>query len=155
MSKEIQYAHRGIVKSGQFLPDRPDMLNKEFSSFEDKRIIVSIEKETKSRTPSQLGYYFGGIIQGECMNSNSFSGWTKEEIHQYFMKKLRRYSKTMHYESEDRTIIQYFTEDFSAYNREKMTKYIEDVKNYLANEESIICKEPEEYLLNKYENKRK
>ena len=146
---KVGYIHRGYILDGHIYYDRPEMYVKELQGLEGFRFQMTIEKEHESISKNQRGYYFGGIIRAELMNSNIFSGFTEKEIHQMLLEQLRSYNKTIINKDKTETSCE-FVEDFASYGKEEMTKYIDDVINYVTVEFNIPIKSSDEYKLNQY-----
>lgn len=152
--KDPQYKHYFTVTNGKFVFEQKDMFEYKKRLLEGKRGYAIIEGVEDKITPNQYAYYFGGIIRIECMNSNVFTGLTESEIHQIIFKELRSYNKSVE-QPDGKTEIVTFTDDFSAYNKEDMRKYVEEVIPWLGETFKIYAKPPEHYKYNKYYMKTK
>ena len=54
--------HFGIVKSGKFVPDNPELFKKAFWLFEGKSVEVIVRKKRKRRSNNQNAYYWGVVL---------------------------------------------------------------------------------------------
>ena len=66
----------GIVKSGQFIPDRPEVRNAYLAGLEDKRVEEKIGIPTESKTLRQLKYLHGVVFK----YASESSGYSVEEV---------------------------------------------------------------------------
>ena len=151
--KDPQYRHWFNCSNRKFHFDRPEMFDKQKTAMNGKRGYAIFVEEDGDVTSSQRGYLYGGIIRAECMNSNVFAGMNEKEIYQYFIKKLRSYTKTI--KTGEVETIEVFAEDVSSYGKRKMTRFIDEVIALLNTEFNIFPKDPTEYKLNRYEQIKK
>lgn len=77
----------GTIKDGQPVWDNPEICKRWIKRLEDQRFEATFQKESKSGTEAQRGYYFGCIVKG-AVNEGDFQGWTAEEIDGYLVKKF-------------------------------------------------------------------
>jgi hypothetical protein len=146
---ELKFKHFFTVKNGAFIFDDQEMLEYKRKNLEGKRGYALLEEELESNTPDQYGYYFGGIIRKECMNSNDFAGLTEKEIHMALLSTLR--SKQISYiNKKGERIFKTIEEDFRSFGKKKMTLYIEEVIAYLQTDHNIYVKPAEHYKYNKF-----
>jgi hypothetical protein len=118
-------------------------------NLEGKRFYMILEEAEDDISPNQYAYYFGGIIRRECMNSNVFAGFSDKELHQILFAELR--SKTQGVHRTDGTVqLVTVTDDFSAYKKPDMTRYIEELIPHLAMEYGINVKPASHYKYNKF-----
>jgi len=116
---------------------------------EGKKGYAIIEEVRENISINQYAFYFGGIINGECMNSNCFAGLKDYEIHQILFREITSYTRTV---EDDRgySRIEVVTDDFHSYGRRKMSQYIDKLIPHLLSEYGIEVKDPKEYELNKF-----
>lgn len=141
---------KGKIENGKVLFDYPTLFESRKSMLEGNRFQMTFDAEEKPKTPSQLGYYFGGIIEATCMQSTAFEGWTKDEIHEYLVKRLRSYPKELHYPDGHKEI-ENCTEEVRDYKMDEWAKYIDDVIRYLTMHHQITPLSPEDYKYEKYQ----
>ena len=157
-TKELEYKHWFNCKDGKLYWDRPDLLLAKIHMLESRRGYAIITFAKEPITPNQYAFYFGGIIRGECMNSNCFQNVTEKEIHKILFSELRTYTKEIIIQKKDGEIdhkMESFVEDFDSYSKDQMTKYIEELIPYLELEYGIHVKTKEEYQYNQYTTTRK
>ena len=145
------YKHKAKVVNGKLRFRHHDLFVKNLSGLEGKIIEVTITEYNEKMTNSQRGYYFGGIIRSECLNSNCFSGWTESEIHQYLLESITSYTKTIIDKNGVEKMIN-CVDEFRDYNTKEMSEYTEKIRIFLLTEHGIDTKDPEDYKLNKYQN---
>ncbi len=118
-------------------------------SLEGRRGYAIIEQVTGEVTPNQYAYYFGGIIRKECMVSNVFQGLSEKQVHQVLFAELRSSVKGIKL-LDGTTKLVTVSEDFGAYGKEDMRKYIEELIPHLNVEYRIYPKPAEHYKYNKF-----
>lgn len=128
---DVQIKHKGILNNGKLIHDFPKVYKAKIDSLEGCRFELILEREHEKVTPSQWAYYYGGIIRGTCMKSETFSGWTFKEIHEAILKHLRTNTKVVIFPDGSETLMEY-TDDLKQYSKLEKSKYIEDVLNFLA-----------------------
>jgi hypothetical protein len=141
----MKIIHKGIVVNGRIEYDRPNIYIEKVNSLEGERVDVIIEKEKKFKTNSQLGYYFGGIIE-TCLVTNAFEGWTKDEIDKYFRKKHLRYDRFFVHPITQKEYYTTFYRQLEDLSVDEMKKFIDDVLNEIA-EMEIYPLTPDEYYI--------
>jgi hypothetical protein len=146
MKKAIyKHAVRKKANKSQIVFDNPEMWIKEIEGLKPtSRYFITIEEENIKKTPSQLGFLFGGIYKSECMNSNAFSGLSEKEIHQELFRELEEYPK-VYIDKKGEESVKMFVPDFNSYNREEVKTYIDKLIAHLATEYDIYIRNPEEY----------
>lgn len=157
-TKELEYKHWFVCQDGKFYWDRPDLLRAKMHMLNNRRGFAIITYAKENITPGQYAFYFGGIIRGECMHSNCFQNVNEKEIHKLLFKELRTYTKEIILTKKDGSIehsFESFTEDFDSYSKEQMSKYIEELIPYLAEEYGIHIKDKNDYQYNQYVTTRK
>ena len=144
--------HKGLIRNGRFVWDRPEVVTKAMEALEGKRIKASFEEEDNDISRSQFGYYFGGIIRNTCLRSEIFKGWSVEEIDNHFRTKFLSLQNMKEMKLPDgrirlvRIISHMSFEDIS---KDEMTEFIEKVIEEL-NSHDIHPLSPDEYNLKKY-----
>jgi hypothetical protein len=147
--KELLYKHLGKFLGGKPIWDDPQMYEYKKRNLEGKRFYMILEELENDISPNQYAYYFGGIIRRECMNSNVFAGFSDKEIHQVLFEELR--SKTKGINRLDGTVqLVTITDDFSAYKKPDMARYIEELIPHLELEYGIHVKPASHYKYNKF-----
>ena len=147
--KEPEYKHFFIVKNGKFIWEEADMFRYKKLSLEGSRGYAIIEEITGEITPNQYAYYFGGIIRKECMVSEVFRSFSEQQVHQVLFAELRSSTKGIK-RPDGTTQLVTVTEDFSAYKKDDMRKYIEELIPHLHEEYRIYPKPAENYKYNKF-----
>jgi hypothetical protein len=145
--KKLEYKHYFKVINGNPVYEDMDMYRLVMRNLEGKRgfsIIKDIEEDT---SPNQFGYYFGGIIRQECMNSECFVGWTEKQIHEYFLKEIEGEMKMI--TMGGKTRIAEVCPSFP-FGKKKMAEYITKVIAKLQTEFDIHPRPAEHYKYNKY-----
>jgi len=147
--KEPKYKHFFEVRNGKFIWEEKDMFEYIRMNLEGKRGYAIIELVTGDITPNQYAYYFGGIIRKECMVSNAFQGLSENEVHQVLFAELRSSVKGIK-QLDGTTKLITVSEDFAAYKKEDMRKYIEELIPHLKLDYRINVKPAENYKYNKF-----
>ena len=140
---------KGTVKNHRVIFDYPSLWESRLSQLEGSRVQLTLDAEEKPKSISQLGYYYGGIIEATCLASTVFEGWTKDEVHEHLVSKLRSYAKELIYPDGHREIV-ICTEEIHNYDKESMTRYIDDVLRYLSVQHGLVPLNPEDYKYEKY-----
>lgn len=147
--KELLYKHLFRVINGKFIWDNPQTFDLKKQNLEGRHGYAIIEILEDDISPNQWAYYFGGIIRKECMSSNCFASWSEKEIHNHLFKELRSKEKGIH--QLDGTIkMVTITDDFSAYKKGDMAKYIEELIPHLNMNYGIYPKPASHYKYNKF-----
>jgi len=147
--KDLKFKHFFSVVNNHIIWERPDMLQTKKLLLEGKKGYAIIEEVQEDITVNQYAFYFGGIINGECMNSNCFAGLRDYEIHQILFREVTSYTRTVE-DVQGNSRIEVVTDDFHSYGRRKMAWYIDKLIPHLQNEYGINVKDPSEYKLNKF-----
>jgi hypothetical protein len=141
----VRYQHKFKVKNGKIIFDNTKMMELQKQQFEGKEGYVTFHEVYEDPTQKQYAFYFFGIIQKECIeSSNEFAGWEKDEVHNYFMKRLW----TEKFNVKGHTIV--WQLDFKDFNKERMKQHISKVIDLLATEHNIRVKTKEEYNIKGY-----
>ena len=148
--------HKAIVQRGQLLFKRPKLIKKLFDGLEGKDVNVTIEEHIRSKSLSQLGFFYGGIIRKSCMKANIFAGWEFDEIVDFFCRKYLSYKKEIIIIQDgiEHRSIENVTQRLSKLDVEEMTIFIEKVIMFCSRVEIEIL-DPSEYNLTKYSSRKK
>ena len=146
--KELKYKHYFKVINGVFVWEEPDVFDYVKKSMEGKRGYALIDEVENDPTPNQYAYYFGGIIRKECMNSESFAGWTEMEIHDFLLREVEGSVKIVKTSEGNKAFIG--SPDFASFKKRKLALYVSKVIAYLQTELDIHPKPPEHYKYNKF-----
>ncbi|MFA6917013.1 MAG: hypothetical protein WC222_11490 [Parachlamydiales bacterium] len=149
MIKKNGIIFKGIVKNIKPVFDHPLLWEDQLKTLEGSRFDLIIEKETKPKTVSQLGYLFGGVIETTCLGSTCFEGWTKEEVLGYLLTKLTSYPKEVHYPDGHIEII-ITHDDISMYDKDQMKVFIDKAIIFLSSTHGLVVLTPDEYRYEKY-----
>jgi hypothetical protein len=140
--------HLGICKNGEFKPYKPGLLKSDLLRNDGKPMYLCLLPYREEKSTDQLGYLHGGIIEGACIHTEMFGGWTHDEIYNYFLSKFAQYD--VHKESSDGTIIEFpVREQIRDFSKKRMSKFIEDVIAFLAINDIYVLS-PDEYIIGKY-----
>lgn len=140
--------HLGICKGGEFKPYKPGLLKSDLLRNEGKPMYLCLVPYKEEKSIDQLGYLHGGIIEGTCVHTEMFGGWTHDEIYNYFLTKFAQFD--VHKEMPDGNIVEFsMREPIRDFSKNRMSKFIEDVINYLAINDIHVLP-PEEYIVGKY-----
>lgn len=150
--KTLEFKHYFKVSNGKFYFEDREMFDFVKRSLEGKRGYAIIKEIEEDISPNQFAYYFGGIIRGECMNSNAFAGWTERQIHEYLLKTLEGEVKPILKKSGE-VVHEETVPDFSMFRKRKMAEYISKVIPFLQMEFDIHPKPSDHYKYNKFQLK--
>jgi len=128
---DVKVIHKGTIKNGIKCYDYPKVYQANLDSLEGKRFEETLELEHEKVTSLQWGYYYGGIIKGTCMKTETFRGWPYKDIEEAIRKHLRTTDKVVVFPDGSQNVMQY-TDDLRQYSKDEMVIYIEDVLNFLA-----------------------
>jgi len=149
---KIKLYHYGKVVNGVKKYYDSKLQQGQLQSLEGKEFQEYIEEKVYKPTTDQHGYYRAGII-GECLQSESFGGWERDEIDDFFCDMFLCYNKVRVIRQKDgpeitkQVRIDVTTGDLS---KKEMQEFIDKVIAYLNVEENIIVKSPQEYYNGKY-----
>lgn len=146
--KEASFLHRGIIKNGKFIADRPDWYYGEMKMKEGRRVEITIEDEREEKTISQLGFYFGVIVKKICANHFDFQGWDWREIHTEILLEAGRF----HYKTREPGEPLIIFDDIKFYTKDEMTTFLEDAMRTLVENHEIYIPDPHNFKLNKYQD---
>lgn len=150
MAKHTTIKHFGKIVKGKRIYYNPELHAESLHALEGKEFEEVIKLRFKKVSNDFHGYYRGGII-GECLDSNIFAGWERNEIHDFFAQMFLTYAKTIkfigskgtHYREQVNTI------STSSLSSKEMSEFCDKVIQWCA-ENGIIIHSPEEYLMSKY-----
>jgi hypothetical protein len=144
---EGKIRHLGIIKNGNFKPYKPELFENNLQQYEGKPVYIVFQEYLPDKTQDQLGYYYGGIITGTCMQTEIFGGWTKEEIDNFFQSMFLQETvyKEVAGEVRDFTI----RRRISSLSKKDLSVYIQQVIQWLSLEDIIVL-DSELYIAKKY-----
>lgn len=147
--KKIPFKHYFKVEKGVFSFENKEMFEYKRLNLEGKRGYAIIEEVEEEISVDQYGYYFGGIIRGECMRSNTFAGLSDRQIHSILFSDIRSFTKGI-LMPDGTTRLVTVMEDFHSYKKRDMSKYIEEVIPHLQTVYDIHPKPSSHYKYNKF-----
>ena len=116
-------------------PYKVRILNREsfdkfLNEFETGTMLELVVKEIENRTQMQNSYYWGQVIgspskEGSLMSSETFQGYTKQELHEALKEKFD-------------------VKSTSGMEQEEFTEYINKIIRWAAEFAEIYIKEPED-----------
>lgn len=146
---QLEFKHHFRVEEGKFIFEDPEMFEFYKRKFEGRRGYSVIFETIDDPTPNQYAYYFGGIIRKECMQSNTFAGWTEKEIHRFLFRNVMGILTLIKLrDGSTRTVEK--VPDFDSIGKEGMREYISQLIPYLQIEFDIHPKPAEHYKYNKF-----
>ena len=126
------------LKSFRAVVDEPykiRILNQEsfdkfLNEFEEGTMLELVVKEIENRTQLQNSYYWGQVIgspskEGSLMSSETFQGYTKQELHEAIKEKFG-------------------VKSTAGMEQEEFTEYINKIIRWAAEFAEIYIKEPED-----------
>ena len=126
------------LKSFRAVVDEPykiRILNREsfdkfLNEFEEGTILELVVKEVENRTQLQNSYYWGQVIgspsiEGSLLSSETFQGYTKQELHEALKEKFE-------------------VKSTAGMEQEEFTEYINKIIRWAAEFAEIYIKEPED-----------
>ena len=126
------------LKSFRAVVDEPykiRILNREsfdkfLNEFEEGTILELVVKEIENRTQLQNSYYWGQVIgspsiEGSLLSSETFQGYTKQELHEALKEKFE-------------------VKSTAGMEQEEFTEYINKIIRWAAEFAEIYIKEPED-----------
>lgn len=136
------FKHRGRIRNGKLVLKDLELYRANLEKLEGKQIYITINEETENTTLDQQKY-LRGIIYGTALQSETFGGWSKQEIHDYYCDKFlsKIVSKEINGEMHEFKI----TKSTSGISKKKMSEFIELVKNDLASEHNVVIKDINDY----------
>lgn len=112
----------GSVEKGVFIPDSPKDYKLAYCQHEGKRLVVSLERYRKNRTPPQNRYYFGVVLKVISLHT----GHSPEELHDFFKhefnSKFERLGK----------VEVWIPQSTADLNTQEFSDYIENIKRFAA-----------------------
>ena len=126
------------LKSFRAVVDEPykiRILNREsfdkfLNEFEEGTILELVVKEVENRTQLQNSYYWGQVIgspsiEGSLLSSETFQGYTKQELHEALKEKFE-------------------VKSTAGMEQEEFTEYINNIIRWAAEFAGMYIKEPED-----------
>ena len=126
------------LKSFRAVVDEPfkiRILNREsfdkfLNEFEEGTILELVVKEIENRTQLQNSYYWGQVIgspsiEGSLLSSETFQGYTKQELHEALKEKFE-------------------VKSTAGMEQEEFTEYINKIIRWAAEFAGMYIKEPED-----------
>ncbi len=149
MSK-VTLKHYGVITKGKEVFYNKPLYLEVISELEGKEFDLVIKEKHKKVSTDAHGYYRAGII-GECLKSEIFGGWDRDEIHEFFSDEFLTYTVTEKYLKNGATIYREKIKKTSTseLNSKEMFEYCEKCIRWCADNE-IIIHTPEQYLLCKF-----
>jgi len=143
--------HYGIVERGIKKYYLPDLYKKQIDALEGRRFVEVIQEVKNKPSPSQYGFYRGGILPA-CYESEMFSHLdNKDLIHEcYFAKKFLTHKQLVVLKNERYEVD--ITRSLADIDDKEMSDFIEKVLAECA-DLGIYIMSPNEYY-NKYYNKK-
>ena len=140
--------HIGWIKNGEFKPLDKTRHKEALKALENKQVELFVQERISDETPDQRGYLFGAIIKATCMQTDTFAGWTKEEIYQHFCNLFLKEE----FAKEANGILTTVTRirGVSDLNIKEMSVFIDDIVNYLALRHEIYVLPPDQYMVGRY-----
>jgi hypothetical protein len=151
---KIKLYHFGRVVNGVKKYYDTNLQQGQLALLEGKEFQEYIEEKLYKPTTDQHGYYRAGII-GECLESETYGGWSRDEIDDFFCDMflcynvVKTYRKKSGPEITKQVRIKVSTGDIS---KKEMQEFIDKVIDYLLIEDNIKIKSPEEYYYGKYQS---
>jgi hypothetical protein len=146
---EIEFKHHFRVESDKFIWEDSEMFEYYKRKFEGRRGYAVFFETIDDPTPNQYAYYFGGIIRKECMQSETFAGWTEKEIHMFLLKEILGTLRQVKFRHGPVKTIS-VAPDFNQIGKRGMADYISKLIPYLQVEFDIHPKPAEHYKYNKF-----
>ncbi len=149
MSK-VTLKHYGVISKGKEVFYNKPLYLEVISELEGKEFELIIKEKHKRVSSDAHGYYRGAII-GECLKSEIFRGWEREEIHEFFAGEFLTYVVTEKYLKNGNTIYKEVLRKTSTANlsSKEMFDFCEKCIQWCA-ENEIIIHTPEQYQLGRF-----
>ncbi len=148
----VTLKHYGRINKGKKVYHNPKLHQETVDLLEGCEFEETIKERHKKVSEDAFGYYYGGVI-GEALKYEIFSGWSKDDIDDFFSGMFLTYTKTLCLKhddgSESFTTIKKVESKASGFSSKKMKAFTERVIQWLA-ENGIIVRSSEDYILNKY-----
>ena len=138
--------HFGQINNGELQLFNLGLWGNQIRELEGKEIYVEVRERPKNVTTDQHAYYRGAILP-ECLQYETFGGWEKQEVHEFFVDMFLSYTKVkiMNGIAKEIKVVP-STADIS---RKEMAEFIEKVLGWLAME-GIYIMSPEQYNVSKF-----
>lgn len=151
MSSKVTIKHYGKIERGKIVYYNPLLFLEVTKELEGREFELVIKEKHKRVSTDAHGYYRGGII-GECLKSNLFAGWEREEIHEHFAGLFLNYvTHEKCLDKKGNTIYKEVIKKTSTSNlsSKEMFEYCEKCIQWCA-ENEIIIHSPEQYFLGRF-----
>jgi len=149
MATTIVLKHYGKVVKGVMEFYRPQLLKSNLTELEGKEFELVLKEKYKGVSTDAHAFYRGGIL-GTALASETFGGWTKDEVHEHFVEMFLSYADTKKIITRNGTVnvpIQKI-KSTSALSSKAMKEYCDQVIRWLA-QHDIIVLDPDQYELSK------
>lgn len=142
--------HYGVVTKGKVMYYNPLLFLEVISQLEGKQFELIIKEKHKRVSSDAHGFYRAGVI-GECMKSEMFAGWEREEIHEHFTGLYLTYVTHEKCFKDGKTIYKEVIkkESTASLSSKDMFDYCQKCIMWCA-QNDIIIHSPEEYRLGKF-----
>lgn len=143
--------HYGIMKGRKIHLHNLPLFNKNADALEGKRIEFTMDEEREKPSGDQHAYYRGAVIE-TGLTAECFGGWTRDELHSFFVDEFLGIDRMVEIKLKDGTIkkkIQRDKPSLADLNKKEMSEYVEKCIAFLANE-GITVYDSNVYKLNKY-----
>lgn len=149
MSKTI-IKHYGKIIKGKMVCYNESLYQETIYELEGKEFELIIKEKSRKASTDAHGYYRAGII-GECLKSEVFGGWDREEIHDHFASLFLTYVTHEKALYDGKTIFKEVIKKQSTadLNSKEMFEYCEKCIRWCAQHE-ITIHTPEQYHLSKF-----
>lgn len=136
---DIEIWQHGFAKSGKLVSYNPILHENVLTHYEGKEVEYCIRLKRNKPTLESHGYY-RGIVLPCALQSEIFGGWTLDRVHNFFANLFLKDIKTE--EVGGKTYIVEKTRSTAGISRKRMTEFIDQVRNWLA-EYNIITPDPQ------------
>jgi hypothetical protein len=130
---------KGIAQSGQFVPERPELMEQYLLGMEGKPLDMVIGKPEEFKTNSQLAYFHGVV----CRIASEASGYTKEEVKGL----LKGMFLTRTLESKKTGKVIKYVPTLADLKKLEMMEFIDSCIMLIAREWSAVVPAPEEVVI--------
>lgn len=144
----MKIRHHGRIENGRIIHYNEELYQQQLQALEGKEFVLVIEERHRKPSPSQQGFYRGGILPS-CHNSELFFHFDKpEDIHtDFFAPKFLGYTTVVQLPHEKYE--QKHVKSLADVTDKEMTAFIDRVLAFCA-ENDIVILEPDNYLNKKY-----
>jgi hypothetical protein len=121
-----------ITESNDILIDDIKMFLYDCKRQKGNKKYLLIRSDGKKVDHPKFKFYFGVIIGKYCLNSNSFSGYSKEVVHQILFSEIK--GKKITFDGRNITV---FDKPFDKFNDDDMTEYLNELIPHLVTTHNI------------------